>query len=1321
MRINFRQGLISYTKDGTGAPQFLLASQTPGFISLIVSPTPVTATFAHGGSDYLQTFDVTVPTAWGPVQGSTPTYLYWDIDLLSAAVSYGTTVLEPTFGATPPPAVEDQHWFDTTTNKMRVWSAAANKWVERVRLFAGSVIGSQIIPQEAGSQVGLNVPSNAGYIMLDSLLRPFRTSADELLTTDTPVRIKTTSGTSGVLSTPPSAITAVRAAQNIPAMTLVYFVGENLVAAASSDPGLVQRQIPVGIIQQPLAANEIGNLSLHGAITYDQWDWSDSLGKPVYCNSYGRLTTSRPQGVLAYRIGTIQNHNTILLNIDAETFPQVYSQTANEVIIAGTAPVTTVETTNDLGERVVTISVAPSDPSQPSLLTPEQAAEIASIQPGFDHLQSEIDATNQSVTDLQSELDADLIDIQNKLDQKFDADYTPFDARYALIDHNHDGRYAPLVHTHEIVDVLGLQDALNAKADRTHLTQLDEVYTSVDRTGLTDVGTAPTLPDILDGLQTQLDNIPPGYTDAQTDARIALTPLSGIKDVKYTGVRAGGDVLSFDLGTGNWTNRTLPQYIVSVNGKTGTDIVLTTDDIEEGTVHLFFNEANFLVLFNSAISTTSINALVDVQTEYTDEHGQHVSPQDGQVLTWSDPISQWIPSTMQVNVTSVNSKLGDVVLTTTDVLEPEGDNPPNKYFTIGRTIQVMNDQPLKTLSDIDKAISPLPFDVLAWDGAKWTNLALPVAPVRMVCGYISDDFPSGNIALTTADITEDPSNLYWTQRRFDDAYREKKIVGLKDFAGTPHNGQFLAFSQPLDEDGNPTGDGYWVPTPAPGAPVTSVNNKTGAVVLTAADFGISSFYTTADFTTDLNDQFPHKINNTSITSLKNVAAGALDGEFLQYDAASDTWHGGVPPTAVVTSVATKTGDITLVPGDIVEPTTVGNATLIFFSAQRFKNNFQASSIADLADLSISNPQSNDTLIFNGTKWANAPVPSAPVLTVAGRTGNISLTTDDVGEGSNLYWTQTRFTNAFTSAYQSKTLSSLKDINGYSVANAGQYLKAYDNGDGTLHWGPGDAPGAPVTSVAGRTGAITLTTSDVAEGSNQYFTTSRLSAALATLSIDGFNDVTTTSPVTGQVLKWNGVQWVNDVVNISSSAVISALGYTPANVGGDSFTGPIGSNNTVTGTRFISTTATGTAPLTVASTTLVTNLNAQLFNSQSSTYYTDTYMTFAISDESTTPTVGSAKITFRAPYAITLTQIPRLSLTASGSSGLTTVDIKLAGTTILGSAKLSIDATEKTSVTAATPTTLAVTSIPDDGEITVDLNAIGTGATGLKVTLYFRKT
>lgn len=106
---------------------------------------------------------------------------------------------------------------------------------------------------------------------------------------------------------------------------------------------------------------------------------------------------------------------------------------------------------------------------------------------------------------------------------------------------------------------------------------------------------------------------------------------------------------------------------------------------------------------------------------------------------------------------------------------------------------------------------------------------------------------------------------------------------------------------------------------------------------------------------------------------------------------------------------------------------------------------------------------------------------------------------------------------------------------------------------------------------------------------------------------------------------------------------------------------------------------------------------------------------AVGDESTALVAGTAKITFRMPFAMTLDAIPRGSLTTASSSGVVQVDINLSGSTIF-STELTIDENELTSTTANIPAVLSTTALTDDGQITIDIVADGTSAAGLKVLL-----
>jgi hypothetical protein len=120
------------------------------------------------------------------------------------------------------------------------------------------------------------------------------------------------------------------------------------------------------------------------------------------------------------------------------------------------------------------------------------------------------------------------------------------------------------------------------------------------------------------------------------------------------------------------------------------------------------------------------------------------------------------------------------------------------------------------------------------------------------------------------------------------------------------------------------------------------------------------------------------------------------------------------------------------------------------------------------------------------------------------------------------------------------------------------------------------------------------------------------------------------------------------------------------------------------------------------------------NGRTGTVLVPTCIPIACSDETTALTTGVAKVTFRMPFAMTGVTV-RASLTTAQTSGsIVTVDVNEGGSSIL-STKLTIDNTEKTSATSATPPVVSDASLADDAEITIDIDQIGDGtAKGLKV-------
>lgn len=103
-----------------------------------------------------------------------------------------------------------------------------------------------------------------------------------------------------------------------------------------------------------------------------------------------------------------------------------------------------------------------------------------------------------------------------------------------------------------------------------------------------------------------------------------------------------------------------------------------------------------------------------------------------------------------------------------------------------------------------------------------------------------------------------------------------------------------------------------------------------------------------------------------------------------------------------------------------------------------------------------------------------------------------------------------------------------------------------------------------------------------------------------------------------------------------------------------------------------------------------------------------------SDLTTDLTTGADKAYFRAPKAFTLVEV-RASLLTTSSAGAVEVDILKNGVSLLSTA-LTVDQGELTSETAATPAVIDDPDVDDDDEIAINIDAAGTGARGLIITL-----
>jgi hypothetical protein len=276
-------------------------------------------------------------------------------------------------------------------------------------------------------------------------------------------------------------------------------------------------------------------------------------------------------------------------------------------------------------------------------------------------------------------------------------------------------------------------------------------------------------------------------------------------------------------------------------------------------------------------------------------------------------------------------------------------------------------------------------------------------------------------------------------------------------------------------------------------------------------------------------------------------------------------------------------------------------------------------------------------------------------------------------------------------------------------------------------------------IGGATGQVSPYTLPIADGSaNQVLTTDGLGAVTFQDAASGglSNVVEDTTPQLGGTLDSNG----NDIrfrgtghtnyVAIAPSTVepgSSVTFYPPI---ADGTSGQVIQTNGSGRLSFTTvTSATGNELENVVEDTtpqLGGNLDAQSnnitnlgsLNGTAASKIISRSLTVACSDETSDLTTGTAKATFRMPEAATITGV-RASVTTAPAGSVLTVDINEAGTSIL-STKLTIDAGEKTSTTAATAAVISDTSVADDAEMTVDIDGVGssTAGAGLKVTIYY---
>jgi IS5 family transposase len=296
----------------------------------------------------------------------------------------------------------------------------------------------------------------------------------------------------------------------------------------------------------------------------------------------------------------------------------------------------------------------------------------------------------------------------------------------------------------------------------------------------------PAIPTSSDDLTEGSSNL--YYTNTRFDNRLATKTTDnlteGSTNLYFTTARAKAAVVVNSMAD-NQTDQAPSVSSVKSYYTAGTGISLSSGQISSTITQYTDADADARITLqkgaNNGICELDANGLVptnhlpplaitDVHVVADEAARLALIAQEGDVAIQTDDSSSWIYDGsawvafgVSGAVLSVNSQTGTVSLDTDDI--PEGST--NKYFsdTLARTAAVVNSTDNNETNQA-ASVAAMKSYVLANAGA--VNSVNSVSPV------------AGNVSLTTDNLTEGSSNLYYTNTRFDNRLGTKTTDNLSE-------------------------------------------------------------------------------------------------------------------------------------------------------------------------------------------------------------------------------------------------------------------------------------------------------------------------------------------------------------------------------------------------------------------------------------------------------------------------------------------------------------------------------------------------------------
>jgi hypothetical protein len=280
---------------------------------------------------------------------------------------------------------------------------------------------------------------------------------------------------------------------------------------------------------------------------------------------------------------------------------------------------------------------------------------------------------------------------------------------------------------------------------------------------------------------------------------------------------------------------------------------------------------------------------------------------------------------------------------------------------------------------------------------------------------------------------------------------------------------------------------------------------------------------------------PGAVTVTGLAGRKLGSLTPLDGQFLKWNGSSQQWEATTLAGAM--SVFGRSGAITAQAGDYTFSQIGGSVGISQLPAAGgdVSGTLTSTTVVKIQNRPVSSttPLTGQTMAWDGTQWM-PQTPTAGVSSTFGRTGAVTAQTGDYsfgqisGTASNAQLPTPggdlsgALTNATVTRIQGRAIAATAPASGQILVWSG------------TQWAPQAQTGG-VTSMFGRTGAVTAQTADYSftqisgtVGTAQLPSAGGdLSGALTNSTVSKLQNrpMSTTVPTSGQVLTWDGSQWI----------------------------------------------------------------------------------------------------------------------------------------------------------------------------------------------------